>query len=490
MPLFDRLVKQVFGAEINRQVRLMLSMPETDNTFLVNAHSMNSNYDRDRFDYDREEVLRQSLEAWRVNPLARRIVGLISQYVVGGGIVINCKHEPTTNFLNKFWDHRLNHMHTRAVEFCDELSRTGNLFILVSTDSAGMSYVRAIPAADIDTIQSAENDIEQELSFTPRMLITQMDPQIWPAYNDQLDQPNLDGSFKTVMLHYAINKPVGAQWGEPDLAPVLRWLSRYAAWLEDRARLNRFRNAFLYVVKGQWSSEAERLARQATLNANPPQPGSILVTDVSEEWSVISPDLASADANTDGLALKKMIAAGVGLPLHFLAEPESSTRTTADAAGGPTFRFFEQRQEFFTWLLSDVLQVVLNRRATIDKKVSKTADLEVEGADISERNNAALAMATDNIYNSFDQLHDLGLITDNEFLRMVYRFSGETVDIEEILAEAKANPPKDHIHPPAGKIGQGLKPTHKPTGKPESDVPSNSQTINPETGEAKEPRDQ
>ncbi len=51
------------------------------------------------------------------------------------------------------------------------------------------------------------------------------------------------------MLHYAINRPVGALRGESDLAPLLRWLSRYAAWLEDRARLNRFRTAFLYVVR-------------------------------------------------------------------------------------------------------------------------------------------------------------------------------------------------------------------------------------------------
>ena len=34
----------------------------------------------------------QALEAWRVNPLARRIVGLTSQYVVGGGISFNCAH--------------------------------------------------------------------------------------------------------------------------------------------------------------------------------------------------------------------------------------------------------------------------------------------------------------------------------------------------------------------------------------------------------------
>jgi len=138
--------------------------------------------------------------------------------------------------------------------------------------------------------------------------------------------------------------------GESDLAPQLRWLARYANWLEDRARLNRYRTAFLYNVKSKFSSEAERLSRQAQLNSVPPSPGSILVTDENETWSVIQPTLASADANEDGLSLKKMIAAGTGLPLHFLAEPESATRTTAEAAGGPTFRRFEQRQRYFMWL--------------------------------------------------------------------------------------------------------------------------------------------
>ncbi len=71
---------------------------------------------------------------------------------------------------------------------------------------------------------------------------------------------------------------------------------------------------------------------------------------------MLNPELESGDAATDGLALKKMIAAGAGVPLHFLAEPESATRTTAEAAGGPTFRRFEQRQQFFLWMLGDLAQ--------------------------------------------------------------------------------------------------------------------------------------
>ena len=63
---------------------------------------------------------------------------------------------------------------------------------------------------------------------------------------------------------------------------------------------------------------------------------------------------ASQEAGEDGLAAKRMIAAGAGIPLHFLAEPESATRTTAECAGGPTFRRYEQRQKFFLWMLGDL----------------------------------------------------------------------------------------------------------------------------------------
>jgi hypothetical protein len=133
-----------------------------------------------------------------------------------------------------------------------------------------MSYLRAVPTAQVKTIHSRANDLDQELSYEMHPhLDSTGDPLTWPAYDARSDAAS-GGSFPTVMLHYAVNRPVGAQWGESDLAPVLRWLSRYAAWLEDRARLNRFRTAFLYIVRARFTSEAERRARQSALNAAPP----------------------------------------------------------------------------------------------------------------------------------------------------------------------------------------------------------------------------
>ncbi len=129
------------------------------------------------------------------------------------------------------------HPQGRALlELCDELTRTGNLLLLVSTDAAGMSYVRPVPASDIDTITARPNDIEQPLAFVPKANADNLQPEPYPAYDEETDAPGPDGAFKPVMLHYTINRPVGAQWGESDLAPILKWLSRYSNWLEDRGR--------------------------------------------------------------------------------------------------------------------------------------------------------------------------------------------------------------------------------------------------------------
>jgi hypothetical protein len=407
----------------NEQYHGRLSLEETDNTLLVGAWQAGESQ-RDRLTYDRQEVLADCMDAWRFNPLARRITELTTTYVTGGGFVVSCPHAGTQAFLERFWDHRLNHLSLRTGELSDELILSGNLFLLLSTDASGMSYLRVIPSADIARIESSEADVEQELFYVGKSGLTE-DERVFPAYQPARDRPEEGGGFAPVMLHYAVNRPVGSQWGESDLAPVLKWLSRYNAWLEDRVRLNRFRNAFVYVVKARFANETARSNRQAQLAAHPPAPGSVLVTDENEEWSVIAPKLEALDASSDGLAIKKMIAAGVGLPLHFLAEPESSTKTTAEASGNPTYRRFAERQRAMCWILQDLLRVVVERRAYFDLSVDPAAQITVSGGDISVRDNAELADAGQKAAAIASGLHEKGLISSEELLRLVYRFMGE-----------------------------------------------------------------
>ncbi|MBP7228765.1 MAG: hypothetical protein KA988_06595 [Longilinea sp.] len=380
---------------------------------------------------DRLTTLRQTLEAWRTNPLARRIVELTSQYAVGGGMALHSPDPAAHAFLQAWWQHPLNALGSRLPEWCDECTRTGDLFLLLSTDASGLTWVRALPSADIEAIETAPGDVEQELSYRTRPLLTNdgrwLEGQHYPAESSLV---NLCAPERTqpAILHLAINRPCGAVFGESDLAPLLKWLARYAAWLEDRARLNRYRTAFVYVVKAQFANEAERLARQEALAANPPSPGSILVCDESESWSVLTPHLEAHESAEDGLALKRMIAVGAGLPLHFLAEPESSTRTTAEAAGGPTYRRFAMRQRAFLGLLEALARAALQRAAAIHPLGSPdpAAEVHARGADLSTHDNLALAQAAAAISTALLPLQQQGLLDKDELLRLLYRFTGET----------------------------------------------------------------
>lgn len=467
------LTQRLFNAIFPKRTHLTVS--ETENTILIGSRSIDDS-DRDRLPYDRVDTLNNCLDAWRYNPLARRIIELTSQYVVGGGFTFNTNDKENQKFLENFWNNRLNKMEARIIEMCDELSRSGNLFILLSTDPSGMSYIREIPANSIEEIISSENDFEQPILY--KMVdTTEFSNLTYKPYDPLTDVVSEDGTFSHVVLHYTINKPAGAQWGESDLAPILKWLSRYSSWLEDRVRLNRYRNAFLYVVKANYVNEATRKARQLDLAANPPVPGSILVTDESETWDVITPKLEAMDAQNDGLAIKKMIASGAGVPLHFLAEPESSTRSTAEASGGPTYRKYDQRQQYFAWLLHDLLKVVLSRRALVDATINPEEILEISAADITARDNISLSMSGSNVGNLFERLFDMGFISREEMIRVIYKFIGEEGDPIELL---KYGTGKDIRYQ---KYNQD--PSAPTTTKPLNPVKVNSVSVDPESGDLK-----
>ncbi|MCB2171076.1 MAG: hypothetical protein KQI78_25750 [Deltaproteobacteria bacterium] len=441
--------------------REKLEVREVDEYLHVGAYARTGRYPYERFPHDRAETLRQVMDAWREDPLARRVVELNSQYVVGGGMAVDSPHPGTHAFIQRWWEHRLNRMPTRIIEWCDELTRTGNLFVLLSTDAAGMSYLRAVPTAEVEEIVTAPNDVDQPVEVLVRSPEVGEPPQRYPVYDPNNDIPSQDGQPSTVALHYAINRPVGARWGESDLAPLLVWLRRYSGWLEHRVRLNYFRQLFLFVVKGDYRSEADRRAREAAINARPPSPGSVLVTTEDEEWSVMAPQLSSFEAAEDGLAVKKMIAAGASLPLHFLAEPEEATRTTAEAAGGPTYRHFEQRQLYFRWMIGDLARAAVMRRAAVDPAVDPEAVIQVRAADLSARDNAALAVATSTMLGAWLDLWERGLIDSTELLRMAYRFAGESdVDIGEILERGGNQPPTSKIN----ANGSGKKRSGRPGG--------------------------
>jgi hypothetical protein len=390
---------------------------ETEQTFLIGQQW--DGFYRDRYSYERDTLLLEAVRAWRLNPLARRLANLYKIYNLDG-IEFKCDHEPTQKFLTEFWNHDLNQMDEMLEEISNEIFLTGNLFPMFSVDKSGMTYVRIFPTDQIGEIKTADNDLRQEIAYVTREIDTDVQSQTFlnPRGLPSITTPKF-------MHHYAINKLAGTSWGEGEIWPDLPWLGRYATWLEDRVRLNHFRAVFMYVLQGTFKDKTEKEKRQQYLNSNPPRSGTVLVTDASEQWGTLSANLDAFDASVDGMAIKKMIAVNHA-PMHYLAEPESSTRTTADAAGTPTFKAFENNQRIFKKILKNILTVAVQRRAEKDGSIDTKAEINILASDATERDNAGLALATSQIVSAIGDMYDRKLLDEDEYLRLTYRFMGET----------------------------------------------------------------
>lgn len=428
---------------------------ETEQTIMI-GQPWNGLY-RDRYSYERDTILEEAVRAWRLNPLARRLTNLYKIYNVDG-ISFKCDDPNTEKFLQTFWTHDLNQFEEMLEEISNEIFLTGNLFPLFSVDASGMTYVRIFPTDQIAEIKTANNDIRQEIAYITKPLNMDVEPQ---TFINPRGLPSV--SVSNFMQHYTINKLAGTAWGEGEIWPDLPWLGRYASFLEDRVRLNRYRQAYMYDVALTGTDSEKVKSRKNELRNNPPQPGSVNVHDESEKWSVIAPNLSSGEAERDGLTLKKMIAVNHA-PMHYLAEPESSTRTTADAAGTPAFKAFEDNQRIFKRVIHKILTIAAKRRAEKDSKVKADAKIEVRSADATERDNAALALATGQIVSAIGEMYDRKLLDESEYLRLVYRFAGETM--------------------PAGVAPKGIrKPLEKPANTNQGGLKTDA-----ETGEVKEPK--
>ncbi len=378
---------------------------------------------------DTGRIQREALEAWRVNPLARRLVSLVTSYTVGDGIRLSSSYAPLDAFLRSFWADGENRLDLELPEWSDELSRSGELFLALFTDpESGRSSVRAVPAMAIDRIEWLEGDYRTELAY--RDLSGGMGAERWwksPWHPEaSVGEP--------VMLHYAVNRPVGALRGESDLAPILPWLRRYARWLEDRVRLNASVRSFVWVVNAPGRIRSQ-LAEQYRM---PPEPGTVIIADENEKWSAVTPNLHASDAEMDGRAIRWMIAAaGPGTALLDLGEGEDSNLATGQVMQEQKRRFLRRRQRFLVHLLIDLSLHAFARWAEISGAALRPAsaeDVTALAPDISPEDNAQLAQAAASIVDALERLRAItgeGDAFKRMALRLFARFAGETVGAEE-----------------------------------------------------------
>jgi hypothetical protein len=377
-----------------------------------------------------------ALEAWRFNPLARRIVGLVTAYVVGDGLVLRSPRPRVHTFLQAFQRDPDNNLLLEQAEWCDELTRSGEIFLALFARIDGSVVVRAVPASRIEKVDWEPGDYRAETSYHEVRDPGSDEGRVWRSPRAARAAGLRDGDKPLpIMLHYAVNRPVGCVRGESDLRPILEWLRRYSRWLEDRVSLNAAARAFVWVVR----VPGRLVEAKAAQYRRPPAAGSVVVVDRdAEDWEAKAPGLAARDAASDGRAIRWMVAAGgPGLGLADFGEAEGANLATAEAMGEQRRRFLRRRQQLFGHILADLAVQAWNW--TVDLGLRRgpainEADVLVDLPDVAPSDNQALARAAREITLALRELRTLtgpSPALRTLALRLLLKFAGESVTEEE-----------------------------------------------------------
>ena len=387
---------------------------------------------------DARRQYEDALLAWRTNPYAKRIIDIITDYTVGDGLTPVAPGE-IGRFIDTFWSHPQNRLDLRLPELMDELSRAGDLFLVLFRNPAdGQSYVRAVPKSDVIEIVTAENDWERELAYavgSDKLRVTSDEskvPELVARHSSLvttfLSPAHPDAAAAdAVMLHYSINRPVGALLGESELGSILPWLRGYSRMLEDRVRLNWAARAFLWFVTvptGRVNAKAEQYSA-------PPEPGSIVVHDEGERWEMQAPNLRGLDAQHDMRALRQAISAGSGQPPHWHGDGGDINRAVAGAMQDPAVRRLRRRQRHLQHVVIDLCAVAYERAYEVGRARRRPdrAVIRVDLPDISREDNESLALAAERLTGAMGQLlaalPGFSPTLVGQLLPLVFKFAGE-----------------------------------------------------------------
>jgi len=355
--------------------------------------------------------------------------------------------------IDRFWNDQK--MDSRVYDICTELALYGEIFVRFFINRYdGTVAIRMIDPSIVDQVETDPDDIEHQLRIHRRP-IGPSPTQTMDAVSGTLDHQALTGqnpgdptmagvwfdigSENNQVMHYSINKVSNAKRGKSDLATLLPWLRRYKDWLTDRVRINKYKGAFLWDVK-LTGADAKSIKRKQMDYSYPPEPGSVIIHNESEEWNATQPNINANEAEADGRAIKLMVALGAIIPEHYLSDGNNNNRATAAEMGLPTMLKFQRRQRVIQSILQDILERVIieAQKHGLNKKIDPCTAFDIIFHEFDFADNLEIGNALQYITQALTAARGAGWLSDESAASYLYKMMGEEIDVHTELAKAQA----------------------------------------------------
>ncbi len=402
------------------------------------------------------EIHNQVYEAYNSNPLANAVVELGVNFVLGDGLQIDAAHPKVQKLIDRFWNDSDNHMALRQYDIATELSLYGEIFIRFFVNPYdGHLKIGMLDPSLIDEIECDPENIERQL----RCHVRAENCRGAIPSRPEVRIPTDDGQWLSMpdqVMHFAVNKVSNARRGKSDLATLLPWLRRYKDWLIDRVRINKYKAAYLWDVTLTGANRQMIEARMMEY-ARPPEPGSVLVHNESEQWKAVQPMIDAGNVAADGQAIKMMVAIGAGIPEHYLSEGGDVNRATAAEMSLPVLKKYQRRQDVIRHILTALID-----RAIEEARAAGTLPRTIDTAytitfpDLKAENTRDVGTAAWHMSQALGGAISLGIISHETASKLFFIACRTEVDHNEEWQRIRAQ-------------SSGASPQKTPAGQPTTD---------------------
>ena len=307
--------------------------------------SLDNRYPSEWAHEERITVLKRAHLVWERDPLAKGAIKLIRSFVVGTGQSLSYRSKESQEAIEPFINDPILKFDQFEKQIFDQLLVDGEIVLIMELQGEAGKVgnklrLKPIKPWYLEDIITQEDDIQLIKSYLIR------EEKRGGSRTSSIPSA---GDLKEVsaedVLHVTINNLAYELRGRSDLFSILPWLRAYRDWLENRARINRYKGIIYHLTLKNATPDAVR-QKQGQFN-KPVRPASIYVSSSQEELKDIGGNVESGEVAEDGRQIRLMNAVGLNLPEYMLSEGQSANLATASAQQLPALKTFADYQDIF-----------------------------------------------------------------------------------------------------------------------------------------------
>lgn len=315
-----------------------------------------------------EATMRAAFTAYRANGLGNQLIELQIAFVMGNGVSIRCKHEPTANVLMEFWTDPYNAWGRKMYERLRDLFVFGEWLLWPGISRDGKVYIRDLMTDLIEgIIPDSQNHSEVDTIVLKRMMLegqvskNQKVPTIRRRLQaEDANWVKLDDDYTGDMFYFGLNRTSGAMRGVSELFTIVDYLNMYDEMLFARAEkvIGQSRLYWDLQLMGFTQSDIDQYMLDNG-KMLPPRPGTVHAHNENVILTPKTADFRADDHVKDVDSLKSVIVSSKGFPGTWFDSPGAAGRAVGAEMAEPAVKRVVTLQRIVGEFLCTIFDYVL-----------------------------------------------------------------------------------------------------------------------------------